>query len=204
MACLSLLFLFIIVIIMVMTTQGCGFWGAVLYLVVVMVLYVFFSNIGDIYRYLRDRIRERRDKRKKHEQQEEQPNQRQKIVQQRKSPQKSSQQTEHKQFMVCHLAGRKFHDADAVWHHLKPGTELQLKRDSGNPYDTNAVAVMFHNPDDGKDYRIGYIPREFNETMAGMLDMGWTDAFQCIIHHIDPDEHPEHQIYLTINITRHP
>ena len=113
-------------------------------------------------------------------------------------------ETGFKPFMVCHLAGRKYHDADAVLRHLKPGTVLQLSRDSGNPHDSNAVAVMFHNPDDAKDYRIGYIPRSHNETIASMLDMGWTDAFQCIINSIDPDAHPEHQVYLTINITRHP
>lgn len=114
------------------------------------------------------------------------------------------QETDYKQFLVCHLAGRKFHDADKVWNYLKPGTALQLKRENGNPHDSNAVAVLFHNPDDGKDYRIGYIPRELNETIASMLDMGWTDVFQCIINSINPDKHPEHQIYLTINITRHP
>ena len=32
-------------------------------------------------------------------------------------------------FMDCHLAGRKYHDADEVWEDLKVGTTLRLERD---------------------------------------------------------------------------
>lgn len=32
-------------------------------------------------------------------------------------------------FMDCHLAGRKYHDADEVWNDLKVGTVLKLERD---------------------------------------------------------------------------
>ena len=35
-----------------------------------------------------------------------------------------------KYFMDCHLAGRKYHDADEVWDKLKVGTLLQLVRSS--------------------------------------------------------------------------
>lgn len=38
-------------------------------------------------------------------------------------------------FMNCHLAGRKYHDADEVWDELKVGTVLQLVRDKGNVHD---------------------------------------------------------------------
>ena len=43
-------------------------------------------------------------------------------------------------FMDCHLAGRKYHDADEVWDKLKVGTLLQLERDLDNRYDPDAVA----------------------------------------------------------------
>ena len=32
-------------------------------------------------------------------------------------------------FMVCHLAGRQYHDVDEVWDRLKVGTKLRLERD---------------------------------------------------------------------------
>ena len=42
-------------------------------------------------------------------------------------------ETRKKYYMDCHLAGRKYHDADEVWDELKVGTLLSLKRDKENP-----------------------------------------------------------------------
>lgn len=86
-------------------------------------------------------------------------------------------ETKKKYFMDCHLAGRKYHDVDAV-------------------------AVIYHNEDNGEDYCIGYLPREENGTIASLLEMGWVDIFECRISKITPDAHPEKQIYLTIKIKR--
>jgi HIRAN domain. len=107
-----------------------------------------------------------------------------------------------KYFMDCHLAGRKYHDADEVWDELKIGTLLKLQRDLDNRYDPDAVAVMYKKEGEEEPYRIGYIPREENKTIADILEMGWTDIFECRISKIIPDAHPEHQVHLTIKIKR--
>lgn len=107
-----------------------------------------------------------------------------------------------KYFMDCHLAGRKYHEADEVWDKLKVGTVLQLQRDLDNRHDTDAVAVMYHNEDDGENYCIGYVPREDNEIIASILEMGWTDIFECRINRINEEAHPENQVHLTIKIKR--
>ncbi len=103
-------------------------------------------------------------------------------------------------FMDCHLAGRKYHDADEVWDDLKVGTTLRLERDKENRYDPNAVMVVFEK--DGEDYKLGYIPRDENETIANFLEMGWTNIFECYINKINSDVHPEEQVHLTIKIKR--
>ena len=105
-------------------------------------------------------------------------------------------------FMDCHLAGRKYHDADEVWNELKVGTILQLERDLDNHHDPYAVAVLYKKPDEEEPCLIGYIPRNDNEMMAGFLEMGWTDLFECRISRIDEEAHPEHQVYLTIKIKK--
>lgn len=108
-----------------------------------------------------------------------------------------------KYFMDCHVAGRKYHEADEVWDKLKIGTPLQLVRDKENRHDPDAVAIMYTKPGDKRPYCIGYVPSEDNETIASFLEMGWTDLFDCRISKLCPEAHPERQIYVTIKINRH-
>ena len=108
--------------------------------------------------------------------------------------------------MDCHLAGRKYHDADEVWDELKVGTVLRLERDKENRYDTNAVAVVYERKDQKgvveDEFLIGYIPRDNNVMIANFLEMGWNDIFECRISKINPDTHPEEQVCLTIKVKR--
>lgn len=103
-------------------------------------------------------------------------------------------------YMDCHLAGRKYHDADLVWDCLCVGASLRLEREMDNPYDRNAVQVIFNK--DGEDYLLGYIPRGENCDLAAFLEMGWQELFDCRISQLTPDVHPENQVQLTIRIRR--
>lgn len=111
-------------------------------------------------------------------------------------------------FMDCHLAGRKYHDADEVWNELKVGTTLRLVLDKENRHDANAVAVIYDQKNEKGDVQdefiIGYIPRGENETIANMLEMGWSDIFECRISKLNPFAHPEEQVRLTIRVKRNP
>lgn len=111
-------------------------------------------------------------------------------------------ETNKKYFMDCHLAGRMYHDADEVWEQLKVGTKLRLVREADNRYDPNAVAVMYDNKETDKATLIGYIPSTDNEQLALLLDMGWTQLFECRICQVNPEAHPERQIHLTIKVKR--
>lgn len=105
--------------------------------------------------------------------------------------------------MECRLAGRQYHDADEVWDELHVGLKLDLVRDLDNRHDPDAVAVVYHRAyEDGEqeDFLLGYIPSSDNETIAHLLEMGWTDVFECRICRINPEAHYEQQISLCIRI----
>lgn len=107
-------------------------------------------------------------------------------------------------FKECHLAGRKYYDADEVWDDLKVGTLLKLERDLDNRHDEDAVAVLFEKDINGEreQYMLGYIPSCENEEIAKLLEMGWKQIFECRICKIKPDAHPEDQIHMTIKIKK--
>ena len=107
-------------------------------------------------------------------------------------------------FMDCHLAGRKYHDADLVWNELKVGTELQLEHEPDNRYDPNAVAVLYTREGEEEPYLLGYIPRAENTPLAHLLEAGWGSLFTCRISQLVPDAHPENQVNLTITLKRNP
>ncbi len=103
-------------------------------------------------------------------------------------------------YKECHVAGRKYHDADFVFEQLNVGTKLHLVRDTNNRYDPDAIALLYHTNDG--EFIIGYIPSNENEEMARFLDMGWTDLFDCRISRINPLAHYEQQIHITIRINQ--
>lgn len=112
-------------------------------------------------------------------------------------------------FKECHLAGRQYHDADEVWEELHVGTLLELRRDFENRYDRDAVAVVFvkdvdKNTGEEDAYLLGYIPHDENTEIANLLEMGWTDIFECRISKKDEDTHYENQVHLTIRIKKNP
>lgn len=110
-------------------------------------------------------------------------------------------------FKKCHLAGRQYHDVDEVWDELHIGTLLELVRDTDNAYDMNAVAVVYNGQDketgEKEQYLLGYIPACENEVLAQLLQMGWSDIFECRISKLNPEVHYENQIHLTIKIKKH-
>ena len=103
-------------------------------------------------------------------------------------------------FMSCHLAGRTYYDADLVWNDLKIGQTLRLEREPQNPYDGNAIQVIFNKEEE--DYLLGYIPRSENSKLVAFLDAGWNDLFTCRISQLKADTHPEEQVQLTVSIRK--
>ena len=66
------------------------------------------------------------------------------------------------------VAGFQYHSGEALWQQLAAGQPLTLMREADNPYDPRAVCV------DWQGYKLGYIPRLDNATVAQLLDRGET------------------------------
>ncbi len=64
------------------------------------------------------------------------------------------------------LAGFRHYEAPNLWTDIRPGDALTLVREPGNPHDGNAVRVEW------RTFKLGYVPRAQNETVARQLDQG--------------------------------
>lgn len=68
---------------------------------------------------------------------------------------------------VCGVAGAALHHADALASDAAaPGAPLDLRRDPGNPHDSNAIAVL------AGGAQVGWVPREVAAELAPELDAG--------------------------------
>jgi hypothetical protein len=65
---------------------------------------------------------------------------------------------------ACQLAGFQHHEGEDLWRYITVGDRLELRREPDNPHDRNAIRV------DWNGRKLGYIPRNQNQTTALMLD----------------------------------
>ena len=94
-----------------------------------------------------------------------------------------------------YIAGFQHHGGAMVLSKLKPGKNLKLVAEPDNPYDPEAVAIMY------KDVRLGYIPRELNGDISLLMRFGHGDAFECRVAQVNPLANPWEQVRATIFVT---
>ncbi len=85
--------------------------------------------------------------------------------------------------MTCQVAGTAHHCTAAIRATLREGQAVDLRREGGNDFDPNAVAVFSAGGD-----RIGYLPRRYNVVLARLLDAG--KCLKAVLHEWsqpDPD-----------------
>ena len=97
-------------------------------------------------------------------------------------------------YMDFHIAGFTYWEGLEVIGDLKTGTELTLKGEPVNPYDSEAVAVYLGNN------KIGYVPKTMNSDISKFLHFGHSDLFEVKVSQIDMDEHPERQVRVVVRI----
>jgi hypothetical protein len=84
------------------------------------------------------------------------------------------------------LSGLSHHDYARFAKLITAGQELQLRRDSGNLFDTNAIAIDLEFEDDTV-VQIGWIRKEDNAIMAKLLDAGCHLSAYVISHEMNRD-----------------
>jgi hypothetical protein len=93
-----------------------------------------------------------------------------------------------------HIAGFTYYDGVDVFYELKIGTELKLKAEPENKFDSYAVAIYFN------ESKLGYIPRGENKGISKFLNCGYTDIFEMKICRITSEAHTEQQVCVQMKI----
>jgi hypothetical protein len=91
------------------------------------------------------------------------------------------------------LAGFQYHEGEALWPLLRTGSPLQLRRESDNPHDSRAVAVLF------MDRRIGYIPRSENTAISQLMDRG--ERLSASIAALEQSANPWRRVRVAVELT---
>lgn len=107
-------------------------------------------------------------------------------------------------YKECQIAGITFHDLRDVWDELYEGAELALVREKDNKHDKYAIAVALADDYDGDpddfdfDFILGYVPRTENQHLATMMDLGWTEAFECELSQVNGSNPYKGSLYMKI------
>lgn len=88
------------------------------------------------------------------------------------------------------LAGLRFYAAAEVWQQLRVGEAVELSRESENPHDANAIAVLW------RGRKLGYVPRRDNAALAWGLDRG--ERLQARISRLAPHPNPARRIEIEV------
>ena len=104
------------------------------------------------------------------------------------------------EILECDVAGLYYNITHAIWDKIDEDTILYLVRDYKNQHDYNAISVNFLDDEDKKLHAIGYIPKEKNEQLAALMDMGWGDILGCRVSEMSDDYNSQKSIKLSVFI----
>lgn len=91
------------------------------------------------------------------------------------------------------LAGFNYYDGAEAFPRLRVGQKLEIELEPDNRYDPMAVMVWF------EDSHLGYIPKRENVIICKLLRMGLNNI-ELRIQRIDPQAHPEEQVWLVAHL----
>lgn len=90
------------------------------------------------------------------------------------------------------VAGFQYHQGHRVLDILRPGDCVELFRDPGNPFDSNAIRIFWY------DIDLGYVPMRVNPGPAALLDGG--APVLARIAKVDPEGHPWEAVQVRMSL----
>ncbi len=90
------------------------------------------------------------------------------------------------------LAGSQYHALPDVVSQIRVGDLLTLKREADNPYDKNAIQVLW------QEYLLGYVPRRENKAVARAMDRH--EPLIARVVALQPDESPWRRLRFEISV----
>ena len=88
------------------------------------------------------------------------------------------------------IAGFQHWDGALVLSELKPGMQLTLAPEPDNPYDPNAVVILF------QGVKLGFVPADKIELLAQLLHFGHTGVIECRVQQVDPEAKTWDQVFV--------
>ena len=81
------------------------------------------------------------------------------------------------------IAGVQHHEAHTVQNDLEEGLELTMRPEPNNPYDPNAIALIYNADGEEDDTMLGYVPAKFSGEIVAILLT--TDDVVCTLTQVD-------------------
>lgn len=95
-----------------------------------------------------------------------------------------------KEIVNFYVAGVKFYDLKKCAKNIEEGTELVLEPDPMNPYDSNAIKILYENT------MLGHVPAKFCASVLANMEV--VDV-KCVVVSIDMSAKTWNQLKVSIN-----
>ena len=84
-----------------------------------------------------------------------------------------------------YVAGARFHELPKVIHDLSIGNTLKLVPEPTNPYDPNAIKIIYETFE--KSAFLGYVPAKFSSEISALMEIS---KLECEITELNPSAKP--------------
>jgi len=84
-----------------------------------------------------------------------------------------------------YVAGARFHELPKVIHDLSVGNTLKLVPEPTNPYDPNAIKIIYETFE--KSAFLGYVPAKFSSEISALMEIS---KLECVITELNPSAKP--------------